>query len=161
MKKIIFWVTAACLPLLLGISQCDSPPPFESPPSLVGIYFGTYTRAVQAPESLPVSQHITWVFTDTKYYMDFDSTFYPNQGAIDTCKMCDVAGIYLVSSGVLLTTDNPQDSNRTNRSCNIGYAPDGQYVIDQSRRDTVVLSGGDQNSVGMQVTKRLQLVMRK
>lgn len=151
---------AVLLIAAIGLYNCRKDVVIEPPPSLVGRYTGTYTRAVQVPESLPVSQHIVWVFTDTKYYMDFDSAFYPDQKAVDTCRMCDVAGIYLVSSGVLLTTDNPQDSNRTKRSCIVGYAPDGQYQLDQSTPNTVKMSGLSQNAAGQNVLKTINLTLK-
>jgi hypothetical protein len=147
-----FWILAI---FLAGIDGCHHKPPLEPPPSLVGMYTGTYSRVVQGqPDSAAVSQYITWTFTTTKYKMYYDSTQYPNEA---DAIVCDCGGLYAVASGITLSAETPLDSNLTARTCNRQCAPDGPYQLDQSATNKITMTGLSQNGAGMSVLKTLIL----
>lgn len=145
--------------LALSYYGCDGPePPLEPPPSLVGSYSGIYTRTIQGqPDSTEVSQYIIWTFTDTKFYMDYDASHYPD---VSAANICDCGGLYAVTSGIVLQAENSLDSNRTNRVCNEDYFPDGQYLLDQSVTGQITMTSLSQTG-GMSVLKTVHLVKKQ
>lgn len=146
---LIFVVLAA-----ITLYNCRKDVVIEPPPSLVGIYSGTYAREVQnEPDSVPVNQHIIWTFTDTKYYMDYDQSYY-NDPIL--ASVCDCGGEYAVTSGIYLQAQTSLDSNRTHRICKKDYAPDGQYQLDQSVAGQVTMTSLTQSG-GKSVLRTIHL----
>ena len=147
---LVFAVLAATL-----LYNCRKDVTIEPPPSLTGTYSGTYTRAVQSPDSTAVVQQIVWIFTDTKYRMSFDPAHYPKDGTGAT--ICDCSGIYVVTSGILLQAQTSLDSNITKRTCKKDYAPDGQYQLDQSVENEVTMTCLSPNLQGTNVLRTIKL----
>jgi hypothetical protein len=141
----------------LSLYGCPGKPPLEPPPSLVGSYTGTYARTILGqPDSIEASQYIIWTFTDTQYYMDYDTSHYAD---VSAASICDCGGIYAVTSGILLQAETSLDSNRTGRICEKDYAPDGQYLLDQSVAGQITMTSLSQTG-GMSVLKTIHLVKK-
>jgi hypothetical protein len=146
-----------CMALIaITLYNCRKDVTILPPPSLVGTYTGTYAREVQQqPDSEKINQHVTWTFTTTKFYMDYDQAYYAHK---EDAKVCDCGGIYAVASGIDLESETSQDSNRTKRSCTTGYSPDGQYQLDQSVANEVTMTGVSYNTAGMKILRTIHLV---
>jgi hypothetical protein len=143
--------------LVVCLNGCHCVDPVTPPPSLVGLYTGTYARIVQGTDSSLV-HYMTWVFTDQKFYMDYDSTHYPNSA---DAQVCDVGGSYVTEAGITLTADSAQDFSRTDRLCVKSYAPFGQYQLDQSVEGEITMTSLTENPQGNSVVRTIHLTRKQ
>jgi hypothetical protein len=125
----------------------------EPPPSVVGNYAGTYSRVVQGTDS-NLLQYVTWVFTSTNFFMDYDQSHYPIK---DSAKVCDVGGVYEISAGISLTATDSKDSSRTVRTCNKVFGPHGSYQLNQSVAGEITMTALTQNPQGANVIRTIHL----
>jgi hypothetical protein len=136
-KAIISFTSLILLALIIG---CAADVILEPPETLEGNYEGVYILRVRNVDV--TSQRITWIFTENNWNLfvdvehhDFDTSF---------C-LCEAYGQYLLEDRLRLQVDRSQpksffvDDENKCTSCNVGFVPDGLFLMDRST-DTLVMS---------------------
>lgn len=154
MKKLPVLLIAVFVIGVVG-SACRDDVVLPPPESLVGDWVGTYTyktgEGVNADSSV---QAIKWVFTETNYIMDADTTA---DGFNETVCFCKGRGTYAITDRVRLepTSDRPLPDYPCN-SCDPELSAQGLFALERP-------SGGIKLTQidlveGVQVTKTVLLV---
>ncbi len=111
----------------------------EPPPPLEGTYEGVYRYEKTGQ---PVKeQFIKWIFTPNTQLMDLDTAKQPESERV----FCDIEGRYVVDAGIDLYIpivagrDSSYFQNRTQKECNPSLGPFGQFQLDQSTKNRVVM----------------------
>jgi len=136
-KAIISFTSLILLALIIG---CAADVILEPPETLEGNYEGQYILRVRNVDV--TTQRITWIFSEDQWNLfvdiedpDFDTSF---------C-LCEAFGQYLLEDRLRLQVDKSQpksfivNGETKCTSCNVGFVPDGQFLMDRST-DTLVMT---------------------